>query len=467
MARKVRKISQEYLDYQSEILKHPNYKGLEYGGSWVRAGKSPIGQMRKAWADEKIKDLDITGGGIYAKLMYEIHPFKAKPCQTCGKTMSLNYVYPHKNFQKILYENFSELCDENIGLLEIFQIEKLIFQENKELFRKVLSKRLKGNHDPKATTPELISLLIKQSKERRSNLGPGAMSNFPDRYDGFHSYNLCCRSVEDTGRHASNLKSYSTDRRAYENWSDGNHRAANQLMGHQIFLDTGLSADHLGPVSLGFVHDPHFMVAITRSDNSSKRDRLILKDLKTVIGREDALKINAASWYCQIIWNKMRDDITTKIITSDRKLVPYYKILQKNKIIFFQILNEILNSKNGEDYLQHTLETRFKIKHGHDKDYVFETDIQSDDFGRIISSTERNQTSLSRSEVERFVRVSIESISIFAQKSNRRTSADLNETEISMLEELKRMLETDAKFLYIDSQLESIMNHVQLRLLTI
>lgn len=465
MARKVRKNSQEYLDYQSEILEHPNYKGLEYGGYWVKPGNSPIGQMRKSWADEKIKELGISGSGIYAKLMYEIHPFKAKPCQTCGKTMSLNYVYPHKNFQKILYKNFSELADKDIALLEVSQIEQLILEENKELFRRVLSERLKGNHEPKALIPELISLLIKQSKERRSNLGPGAMSNFPDRFDGFHSYNLCCRSVEDTGRHASNLKTYTTDRRAYENWSDGNHRAANQLMGHKIFLDTGLSADHLGPVSLGFVHDPHFMVAITTSDNSSKRDRLILKDLKAVIAKEDALKINAASWYCQIIWNKMRDGITTKIITSDRKLEPYYKILQKNKIIFFQILNEILNSKNGEEYLRHTLKTRFKIEHGHDKDYTFETDVQSSNFGNIVSSVERNKTSQSLNEIERFIRVSLESISDFAQKSNRRTSADLNNTELSMLEELKRMLEMDVNPLDIVNQHESIMNHVQLRLL--
>ena len=36
--------------------------------------------------------------------------------------------------------------------------------------------------------------------ELRGRLSPGAMSNPPDRLDGFHTYNLCCRSKQDTGR---------------------------------------------------------------------------------------------------------------------------------------------------------------------------------------------------------------------------------------------------------------------------
>src|SRR5690606_11799863 len=42
--------------------------------------------------------------------------------------------------------------------------------------------------------------------EPRGRLSPGAMSNAPDRLDGFHTYNLCCRQSQDTGRIAANLK---------------------------------------------------------------------------------------------------------------------------------------------------------------------------------------------------------------------------------------------------------------------
>ena len=88
-------------------------------------------------------------------------------------------------------------------------------------------------------------------KQGKKCLGPGAMSNFPDRFDGFHSYNRCCRKREDTGRWDSNMSSYSKDRRAYEFWSDGNIHAANQFM-HSYFFK-GTSADHIGPISLGFI----------------------------------------------------------------------------------------------------------------------------------------------------------------------------------------------------------------------
>lgn len=465
MARKSRENSEAFLQYQSNILNHPNYDGLEYGGSWVRPGKSEVGQLRKAWADAKIEELSISGSGIYAKVMYELHPYKAKPCQTCGKIMSLNYVYPHKNLQKILLSKFPELANKDIALLEIEKISELITNENKSLFNEVLSERLKGNHNPEASTSELICLLIEQSKQMRSNLGPGAMSNFPDRYDGFHSYNLCCRSKEDTGRHASNLKTYSTDRRAYENWSDGNHRAANQLMGNQVFLNTGLSADHLGPVSLGFVHDPRFMVAIPISDNSSKRDRLILKDLKTVILREQREGIDAASWYCKIIWQRMKENISKGIIKSDEDLLIYYGILQKNKIIFFSILNAILESENGLEYLEKTLKTRFKVFHGHGYDYVFEINSQSPLFGKIISATKRNSTDRSTGEVDRFIRVSLEAIKSYAQKDNRRTTANLDEEEFAILENLKHLLKNRNHTYYIDKEFEKIINHVQCRLL--
>lgn len=45
-----------------------------------------------------------------------------------------------------------------------------------------------------------------------SMLGPGAMSNAPDRLDGFHTYDRCCRPTADKGRSKENLASYSTDR---------------------------------------------------------------------------------------------------------------------------------------------------------------------------------------------------------------------------------------------------------------
>lgn len=131
-------------------------------------------------------------------------------------------------------------------------------------------------------------------KGNKKCLGPGAMSNFPDRYDGFHTYNRCCRATQDKGRSKENLKSYTKDRRAYEYWSDGNIHAANQFMGSSFF--DGISADHIGPISLGFVHDPRYLQPMSSGDNSSKRDRLQVVDIERIIETEQRTGVYPMSW---------------------------------------------------------------------------------------------------------------------------------------------------------------------------
>ena len=57
--------------------------------------------------------------------------------------------------------------------------------------------------------PEDIDAFVAYILENRlSRLSPGVMCNPPDRFDGFHTYNACCRSKEDTGRHKENLATY-------------------------------------------------------------------------------------------------------------------------------------------------------------------------------------------------------------------------------------------------------------------
>ena len=51
------------------------------------------------------------------------------------------------------------------------------------------------------------------------------------RFNGFHSYALCCRTKFDKGRKRENMLTYGQDRRAYQEWSDGDYNLANRLMG--------------------------------------------------------------------------------------------------------------------------------------------------------------------------------------------------------------------------------------------
>jgi len=245
MSKSEKNYSPIFKKYQDVIIKHKNYTGLEYGGSWVKAATSTVGSNRKVWADKKIFDLNITGNGQYAKLMFKIHPCKKKPCQICGKILSLEYVYPNKHFENKLISNFPYLQKINIAITSIYDILKIIKENKDEILFLNITKKILHIQDT-IIDSAIIPLMIQKSRDGILKiLGPGAMSNFPDRFDGFHSYNRCCRQKEDTGRSKKNLKSYSKDRRAYEEWSDGNHRAANQLMGNKIFLDNNLSADHL------------------------------------------------------------------------------------------------------------------------------------------------------------------------------------------------------------------------------
>ncbi len=262
MAREERKWNDRFLAYMEMIVNHPNYKGLPIkrkdDGSlaWIATAKSEIGQKRIEWCLNKADELGIERrAGVYADVMLRIHPTKWKVCQTCGNEMSLYYHYPNANFVKAINKKYSTDFTDCDHISDIW--DKLIKSGvNEKEFADFLIKKGELDLNSSSATKDIIieSLEYKCRKGNKSLLGPGAMSNFPDRYDGFHTYNRCCRSAQDKGRSKENLKSYTKDRRAYEYWSDGNIHAADQFMGSSFF--EGTSADHIGPISLGFVHDP-------------------------------------------------------------------------------------------------------------------------------------------------------------------------------------------------------------------
>ena len=103
--------------------------------------------------------------------------------------------------------------------------------DNNKIARFLLRKINIVENPIKFSKMKVIELVENECRNNGKRLlSPGAMSNFPDRYDGFHTYNRCCRSAQDKGRSKENLRSYTKDGRAYEYWSDGNIHAANQFM---------------------------------------------------------------------------------------------------------------------------------------------------------------------------------------------------------------------------------------------
>lgn len=147
-----------------------------------------------------------------------------------------------------------------------------------------------------------------------SLLSPGEMSNAPDRFDGFHSFNRCCRGKADTGRHSANMKTYTTDRRVFVYWSEGNWIAADRMMGlvrarfaSHPCADGGSgppSPDHIGPLSLGFTHRPEFRL-LSKSANSSKNNRMTLWDVE-YLRRRESQGASVETWYATSIWQALR-----------------------------------------------------------------------------------------------------------------------------------------------------------------
>ncbi len=460
MSREKKQWHPNFIKYMNEIVNHPNYKGLRIekksDGSykWIAPANSEIGLARVKWCEDKARELGLTiQSGVYADVMLAIHPTKRKVCQTCGREMSLYYHYPNSNFLKKLNKTFNGTytsCD------HISDIWDDIIQRGytSEQVSDFLISSGKLDLDSTCSTKEEIieALEFACRKGNRNCLGPGAMSNFPDRFDGFHTYNRCCRSVQDKGRSKENLKSYTKDRRAYEYWSDGNIHAANLFMGTSFF--NGVSADHIGPISLGFVHDPRYIQPMSGSDNSTKRDRLQLIDIKKILDTEKRTNVYPMSWYSALIWEHIKSNYEMEI---DKISTSYREALKQNMTDFMYVLWYILENsdKKGETVLVNIF---LKPKYEY-----FRYDYKFNELGEIINTSTRHFTERCSNEFDRYKRIAIESVYDFNNKANRHLAANLSIDEEKLLESICVDIKNDGSILSIENQIRNLMRVIQNR----
>lgn len=432
-----------FLKYMEEIATHPNYKGLaikkkpDGSYAWIATAKSEIGRQRTDWCISKGKELGFINGhkvypGMYADVMLEIHPTKWKICQICGKEMSLFYHYPNANFLKSLNKQFHSDFTDCDHISDIW--DKLI---DKGIRKVAIASFLitKGSLNLNAATnskEEIINALEYECRKgNKKCLGPGAMSNFPDRYDGFHTYNRCCRATQDKGRSKENLKSYTKDRHAYEYWSDGNIHAANQFMGSSFFNE--ISADHIGPISLGFVHDPRYLQPMLGGDNSSKRDRLQIVDIESIIETENHTGVYPMSWQSKLVWEFIKANYSKH---PDKVSTIYRDALKQNMVNFMHILRTILEKcpNYGEDFLVNA----FLVPNYQYFKYTYTFNEK----GEIISRKPRHHTDRSQYETDRYRRIAIESVYNYSNKNNRNNKNDLSSSESSALAKICLLIES-------------------------
>jgi hypothetical protein len=375
---------QQYMEF---IVKHPNYKGMpepfKEDGSirWIVAGKSPIGQAREKWWDNQRSLLKIEKKpGWKALVARKIHPLGEKPCQVCGKVMKLNYTYPNKTCP--YKKSTNEECD----------------KEQCDLF---------------------------QQQHACPHLGPGVMSDCPDRFDGFHTYNRCCRSVQDTGRHSDNLSRYGEDRRAYEFWSEGDWKAASWLM--QEFRKNGISPDHIGPISLGFCHRPRFS-PMTRGQNSAKGNRLTLDDVKSLI-EDERRGDQIVSSHTKPLWDKLKNLVQTD---EDAKMIS--NLMRSNLHKIMTTFSMIAENGHKEFLIKFFLHPEYALFQHEFVDFCPSTGA----FSKILT-TKATRTE-HRRNAERYIRKSFEALELYKTKDNRHAFFAMNQATREIFDKIMECL---------------------------
>ena len=418
MAKQKRRYSPEFINYQKFIIKHPSYAEMPMPDKikdnipWVTPGKGTLGKARAEWwakqKGELVRQKILTEDAKTSDVARYIHPTKFKPCQTCGKSLSIEYVYLNMRGKRSFKKKFPNIdVDEFSTLKEVLESIYLLYKQDG--LKKVV----------KLFELNLIDLSLEKIQEsfkvqKLSLLSPGVMSNAPDRLDGFHSYNKCCRAKEDTGRSKENLNKYGEDRRAYESWADGDWKAASWVM--KEFNKAGVSADHIGPISCGFCHAPFFN-PMTKEENSAKNNRMRHQDVLKLIQLESEGN-QVVSWHTKPVWDQWKSNVL-----NDEDARRLSKIMRKHLHRVLLILHE-LKERGYNEFLQSLLNPEFayfSIK-------IIGFDPKSGKYERI-KKTPRKIKQYSNN-AERYVRIAFDSLDKYKAKDNRK-SADLDNQDLN------------------------------------
>ena len=403
-----RKNHANFTEYQEFIVAHPNYDGLHFSRNknnairWVVTGKSDEGQKRRTWWIEKCNLFGIkVEAGAFAKIAVFVHPTKKHTCQICGRELSVEYVYPNANLLKKLKENFQ--VDFQPFERDISEIIDFLGKNDDVLVQ--LTSILKAPKNIQNTNE--LKTWISESQTKigsKSFLSPGVMSNPPDRYDGFHSDGNCCRSKSDKGRHKENMQRYGQDRRVYENWADGDWKQADRLMSE--FRKVGLSADHIGPISLGFCHRPKFH-PLSKEENFAKNNRMSLNDVTVLIADEQSGE-QVISWHSKYLWDSLKNKVK-----NDKDAVKLSALMRTNLHGILTIFS-MINEEGFRDFLMQFLNLDYS-----DFDYTF-PDFIPNNIGKVVKTVKKGKNQANNKE--RYIRVAFESLEEYKNKDNRKVA---------------------------------------------
>ena len=446
----------DFVTYMDKIVKHPNYAGMpdaikEDGRvQWEAPSNRSSGQFqhthsrRLDWWRNKASSLGITAGtnlwiSITAK---RIHPFGAKPCKRCGRIMEIRYAYLGKRIRSKMLKAGYELSPDPAHILDVIKMlhEKYgpRLMADFPLFF--------GPDYPKSVMLKIDQVLTWIDEvyipSEPALLSPGCMANPPDRLDGFHSFNLCCRKRADKGRSDNNLSGYVTDRRVFEYWADGDWICADKMMGEvrsNFRSETCLNghpgpcdADHIGPISLGFAHNPHFQL-LCGACNSAKNNRMSLEDVRALLSLESDGEC-VVSWYARPIWDKLKESVI-----SDETALRLSKIMRDNRHAYMRVLSNF-NTQGLQPFLISLLNLQFA-----DRQPSFEgltTEEHRMVFSGVLYEPRNNKYSLVQKT--RRCRIALTSLESYFEKENRNAYLiESNAMDQSIKKALRKALSTN------------------------
>ncbi len=465
--------SEEFVKYMKSIVTHPAYVNMpdavkDDGKIQWEAPSNRSGgkyqythQRRRTWWQNKANEIgiDTNADQWISRTAKTIHPTGEKPCKRCGQVLRLAYVYPQKNLVKRLKKKFGD--DFEVSPIEpideIIQKAVDLFGDSaiNEFAELLSTKHLEVPEFGNDLEGFLAWIEDEYVPSEPSLLSPGAMSNAPDRFDGFHSFNRCCRGTADKGRTAANLRTYTTDRRVFEYWSEGDWVAADRLMG---LVRTSLSgepnadggegpptADHIGPLSLGFRHRPEFRL-LSKEANSAKNNRMTLQDVEDLINAEQAEK-NVVSWYAKHLWNLKKGDVD-----DEEKALRLSKMLRDNQRNAMAMLS-LLYDREAFSLLVYLLELDYA-----DFKVGFEN-LRAENFITIFDSIskERRNTKYSIEQKARRIRIGMEALRSFREKENRHLFLVDEKVMEEAIDEIQSLLEEEgAEFLKLNDRIKEV-----------
>ena len=234
--------------YMEFIARHPHYSGMPDAAENKIQWKGPRSRLwqiqgyapqtpRLVAAQSSRPGISTSAEEWISKTAKRLHPTGKKPCKRCGRVLEIRYAYPREALLNRVRKLEYVKADFELDRLEhVAEFVSRLHAHYGKRFLDDLPTLLRASGIIVPASFDTLAACLKWIDSHYipaepSVLSARAMSNAPDRFDGFHSFNLCCRSKADTGRHKENLAGYVTDRRVFEYWADGDWIAADRLMG--------------------------------------------------------------------------------------------------------------------------------------------------------------------------------------------------------------------------------------------